>query len=437
MIVVLFLTLLILLWFSYEVMEREIINPSFIFVLSFTFSATIATLYSSKWSLDLHSNTFCVLTGGAILYISFSALIHSISKKNIVKEEYKTIYEPDTIKSVCLIIVSIVSIVWTIQFLVHNISESTLARIIYTYRYVNVFTTDKILMPKLLGYLRSIVTAIGYFYAFLLGYKLAALKKIDFIYLIVVILSIVNASLTGGRQQMINIICATICAYILVLQKKNGSGKVITIKKLFKYFVIVFVVLWIFKSAGEFIGRSNSSTTLMDYIAKYCGAEIKNLDLFLQTDKIHHGNIWGMQTFYSFWSWTNVSLPMRDLAFNYVNGFNLGNVYTTYYDYIYDFGDLGVIVLIPLMACIVQAIYEKTRKSTIKPSTMFWFVLFGYEFPNVLFSFFSNEFYIYNLSSNFVQYIIVWILLLIFIYKIKIPKFVLHKKHIAKMERED
>ena len=178
MIVVLFLTLLILLWFSYEVMEREIINPSFIFVLSFTFSATIATLYSSKWSLDLHSNTFCVLTGGAILYISFSALIHSISKKNIVKEEYKTIYEPDTIKSVCLIIVSIVSIVWTIQFLVHNISESTLARIIYTYRYVNVFTTDKILMPKLLGYLRSIVTAIGYFYAFLLGYKLAALKKL-------------------------------------------------------------------------------------------------------------------------------------------------------------------------------------------------------------------------------------------------------------------
>lgn len=434
MIVFLLLFLLILLWFSYETMEREIINPSFIFVLSFTFSSAIATLYSFKWNLDLHFNTFCVLIGGAILFISFSKLIHSMSKKHIVREEYKTIYEVNKIKSACLIIVSIASILWTIQFLRHNVSESTLARIIYTYRYANVFTTNKILMPKLLGYLRSIVTAIGYLYAFLLGYKFAALKKIDLIYLVVVILSIVNASLTGGRQQMINIICATICVYILVLQKKKGSGKIITIKKLFKYFAIVFAVLWIFKNGGELIGRNNSSTTLMDYIAKYCGAEIKNLDLFLQTDNNHSESIWGMQTFYSFWSWRGVSLPVRDLSFNYVNGFNLGNVYTTYYDYIYDFGYLGVAVLIPIMACLLQIIYEKTRKFTIKPSTMFWFVLFGYEFPNILFSFFSNEFYIYNLSSNFVQYIIVWILLLFIIFKLKIPKIVLRKKHIEKVQ---
>lgn len=431
MIVILLLILLLMLWFTYETMEREIINPSFTFVLSFTFSSTIATLYSLKWNLNLHINTFCVLVGGAALYIFFSALIHLISTKHIVREDYKTIYEVDKIKSICLIIISIISIIWTIQFLKYNISESTLARIIYTYRYANVFTTDKIFMPKLLGYLRSIVTALGYFYAFLLGYKLAALKKFDIIYLVVIILSGVNASLTGGRQQMINIICATICAYILVLQKKNGSGKIITIKKLLKYFVIVFAVLWIFKSGGELIGRNNSNTTLMDYIAKYCGAQIKNLDLFLQTDNNHYETIWGMQTFYSFWSWKGVALPVRDLAFNYVNGFNLGNVYTTYFDYIYDFGYLGVIVLIPIMACIMQALYEKTRRSIIKPSTMFWFVLFGYEFPNVLFSFFSNEFYIYNLSSNFVQYVIVWILLLFLIYKIKIPKIVLNKKHIV------
>ena len=127
-----------------------------------------------------------------------------------------------------------------------------------------------------------------------------------------------------------------------------------------------------------------------------------------------------MHTFYSLWSWLGKELPLRDLPFNTVNEFNLGNVYTTYYDYIYDFGYSGIIPLISIMAVLQQLLFEKVRWGKCNNKMVFWYVLFGYEFPNILFSFFSNEFYIYNFSSVFVQYCLLWIAFRVFCLDINI-----------------
>lgn len=424
MIFVLLIFLLFSLWLSYQLHGKEIPTPSFIFNLSFTFSCAIATLYFERWELGLHFDTFLTILGGSFLFTFVSIFTHHLYRrfngKGITNIQEDKAYHIDNWKTLLFIGISSISIIWSIYFLRHNVNETTLARIIYAYRYANVFTERHITMPKTLGYLRSFTMAVGYFYAFVLGNNFAINKRVNILHLAIVVLSAISASLTGGRQNAINLIVSIFAAFLLFRQKKHGAGKSLSLKKMAKYGVIALIVSWAFKSGGELIGRSNKSVSLFDYIAKYCGAEIKNLDIFLSNRTDNSNTLWGMQTFYSFRSWIGKELPVRDLPFNVINEFNLGNVYTTYYDYIYDFGYLGILPLISIMAFLMQLLYEKVRWGKNNNRMVFWYVLFGYEFPNILFSFFSNEFYIYNLSSVFVQYCLFWIVIKIFCLSINI-----------------
>ena len=81
-----------------------------------------------------------------------------------------------------------------------------------------------------------------------------------------------------------------------------------------------------------------------------------------------------------------------DLPFLESNGFNMGNVYTTFYSYLYDFGFIGVFVLIALMALIFRPIYEKAKSSASSHADL-WIIFSSYIAFQLIFSFFSNKFY--------------------------------------------
>ena len=92
----------------------------------------------------------------------------------------------------------------------------------------------------------------------------------------------------------------------------------------------------------------------MYYLAFYCGAEIKNLDIFLNSTKTKPA-IWGEQTFVNlvkaigrfFISGFDQYYLIN--PYQSVNGYYLGNVYTTFKAYIHDFGYIGMIILIIIM----------------------------------------------------------------------------------------
>ena len=90
-----------------------------------------------------------------------------------------------------------------------------------------------------------------------------------------------------------------------------------------------------------------------------------------------------------------------------------GNIYTTFYAYIYDFGYIGVIIWPLIMGFISQRIYKKARKSIlnddkrVKTSV----IVYGYLFYMLAFSFFSNKFYEGFFTISFVKIFLLWTIL--------------------------
>ena len=208
--------------------------------------------------------------------------------------------------------------------------------------------------------------------------------------------------------------------------------KSISLKTILKLIVLAFVVLVLFQSVGSVVGRiTTSNTSLLDYLAKYCGAEIKNLDIFLQSDKIGASN--QNQTFIYIVRWLGPKIGMQntkyalDLPYMNVNGFNLGNVYTTFYPYIYDYGYIGEITLVAVMAGIVQIVYELAKRTTISNKPNYSIVLYMFMFSSLMFSFFSNKFYEQQFNNQFVGYMIIWIIMNKIMFKFKVKKIVWRK----------
>lgn len=83
-----------------------------------------------------------------------------------------------------------------------------------------------------------------------------------------------------------------------------------------------------------------------------------------------------------------------NLDFNSVNGYPLGNVYTTYYPFLLDF-KYGGLMLVILASLIINVLYKRIhnvfKRNRININLSFLF--FSYFIGRVFLMFFSNNFY--------------------------------------------
>ncbi len=437
--ILLVLTLVLLLCMSYKLVNRDLIAPSFIFTSSFLFSALWALLYTKEWNLNLHINTYFVIAGGVFEFIIVSYLIQSIMKftranRNIyTKQKVQEIQMNSLVKAIFLI-VSIGIVFYSYYAIVRAVhgSMSDISSALFVYRVKTMNVSDDIALPRIVAYGRMMLNACGYWFLYILIQNYIAIKKIDFLSLLIVVMQVLSSFATGGRNGAINIILGGVLVFLFLLSRKNGMRKSISLKTILKLIVLAFVVLVLFQSVGSVVGRiTTSNTSLLDYLAKYCGAEIKNLDIFLQSDKI--GASSQNQTFIYIVRWLGPKIGMQntkyalDLPYMNVNGFNLGNVYTTFYPYIYDYGYIGEITLVAVMAGIIQIVYELAKRTTISNKPNYSIVLYMFMFSSLMFSFFSNKFYEQQFNNQFVGYMIIWIIMNKIMFKFKVKKIVWRK----------
>ena len=421
MIYSLFVTACILTVSSFFVNKRDLISPSFLFCAAFTFAIAWATAYSSKWDLQLHWNTYFVIAGGMAEFVVVSGLVQwwmgRIHGKRIIQKKRKLnyIYISPWIKAI-IILFSLFIIVATVIGII-RIMSSNLANImiaITQYRDMGLFEGKTVrALPSWINFGRTMITALGYWFLYVFINNMI-LKKRDILSLIIVVISAASTLTSGARGDVFFMIVSAVVIYVALKNKQMGFRKSIKIKTLIGILVIGLIVLFTFQWTATAIGRV-ADFKLADYIAIYCGAEIKNLDMFLQENHMST-HIWGGQTFYSLVHWLGPIFGIKtegyslDIPFRSVNGFNLGNVYTTFYPYIYDFGMWGVVVLVGLMALLVQWNYERVKRAPIREKPGLCMLMYEYMSASVVFSFFSNKFYEVQFSENFVRIIIIWLL---------------------------
>ena len=94
-----------------------------------------------------------------------------------------------------------------------------------------------------------------------------------------------------------------------------------------------------------------------------------------------------------------------DLPYVYSSWHWLGNVYTTFYAFLYDFGWAGLVVLTLIMGAISEVVFCMSGRAN--KCRDLWMMVYSYLAPQLLLSFFSNKFYENFLAVGFLRVLLV------------------------------
>lgn len=420
--------------------KNLILTPQFGFTTCFCVSTFYACFYVKKWNFDMHILTFMTILGGIFLFIvvSFAMqyILSHIKIKNFRKEHSKI--EEDKVgilkgvdrwKLSIFICLQVIVLIWTYRSVLmlgksggagNNLSEA-----INYYRYTSVFSDKNVGLPKILSYLREFCVSLEYIWSYLLIHSFVYKYSKGRILLGINIgLGICIDLILGARTGLFVLIVVGFVETYFIYKNKVGWGKKVRFSSIVKVIVLGVCIISSFQVLGNLLGR-NSTRNFSEYIAIYLSAELKNLDIFIRNGKFGTDFSKGQTLIYvinylsgrlGIASWSHD----LDLPFQYINGSPLGNVYTTFYAFLYDDGFFGLIFFVIIMAIICQFSLRKA-KTLAKPRDInIGIVIYSYIYFTIVFSFFSNKFYEMVFNTAFLRMLLYWYLVKWFIMKVKV-----------------
>ena len=384
--------------------------------------------------MQLHWNTFWVIFGGVLEFVLVSIITKEFLKKisgrvRLSKKEFDVV-EVISVDRYCLVLIVLIeifSVLFTLYEIINAAGTTNISKALVYYNNTTKFTTDIVVFrhSRLLFLCWDLVEDMGYWIGYVLANNIIEKKEKPRLEIIILLISCINNVFRGARTTAVCKVLSTICIYFILL-RRNSKNKIKAVNTglIIKFIVIAILFMAAFKSLGGLLGRT-ILTSGTDYVAMYCGSEIKNLDTFLQEPRQNLESILDSQTFYVLMRFikprlgiTQKTLPI--LQTRYINGIVLANVATTFYQFIYDFGYIGVVLLTGLMAIITQSVYESSNANRLKRRPLISLLVYGNIYPSLVFSFFSNKFYERNFSTDFIKLIFFWYLFNIFFLRIRI-----------------
>lgn len=350
-----------------------------------------------------HFNTFLVVSLGVTLFNIISTLCFNY--KNVSKiipcENHLHL------KSVKTEIVYIIAFflflvcIWEYRQKIEITNASSISNALYEldfdYKFGNRSSAQ---LPILLRNLILIRTVVCLYFSYLLA-KMFALKKFCsnfYAVLIVWCIGIIGAFLSGSRGNAVTILLFSIFVWSVIKTLSSPAFRVMNMKKAITFCLISVMSLSLFVKSTEWVGRSLYSWSSEYYLAIYCGAEIKNLDIYIN-EKQSERDYFGQYTLGKFYAEIIKSKMNRDesldhVQFREVKGHLLGNVYTAFQNYYADLGYWGVFLFVGIMAVITNYLFINSLNKKVLYKR-FDFVLFMYAYlsTTVAYSFFHERFY--------------------------------------------
>lgn len=405
MLYLLLLFLILLMLLTLMILDKDIFSPSFI-VCAVFFLSTLGCIVNARyWKTEISMATILVIVGGCLFFSVIGIVCNSCCKNIYGKRNANEIFElklikVDNWKIVLILLVNLVLIYLQIKF-VNNViamasSKSLLSWGMKMEYYRNIVSYDSsnlhIVIPSYINILNKASMILSYIFVyicvnnFLVKKDFKLIKRFNVMEMLPVIAYILFNLVCSSRGAILQIFIATMVMYHLLYHKQNGWNKHYNIKALVKIVVIATVLLIIFVELRDIVGRNYSETAKspLYYICCYIGGSIHLLDDFIKKP-IDGSQIWGKETFYSIIRFIGQRFNIKDwiyishLEFRYSNGLNVGNIYTAFRKYIYDFGYFGVIWCTALVSFIYNQIYY-TIKYSKKRSVLYdiSIIFFGY-----------------------------------------------------------
>ena len=430
---ILFLSIIILLIIAYFANDKELFSPSVIYCSGFALASFFALLNEKKWgNIDLI--TYLVICGGLLEFFIITYIVKFIFNITVrQKSTYNIVFQDKSVISRYKLILLLLVQIFNLLIIVYYLRKVTgLSNVIEASHYINQsnngWIQNQVQLPTIVGVLSAFNNACGLFSEYLIAKNTISKSRKNLIFLFLIILmGMITAILVSGARGGVvyNIIAFAFYLYFVYKTKikwNNNNGKWLLI-----IFLGILLMVTLLPWSASLVGRAvTDNTDPIDYISIYIGAEIKNLSLFIQNGFYPvKGAVWGQQTFVGIIGplsrlfELNIPQYSLDLPFKSINGYSLGNVYTTFYPWLYDFGYSGIFVLTMVMGIISETIYLYAKIQKNNHKHLICILIYGYISSFLFLSFFSNKFYEEVFSKNMLYLVISLFLIELFFKKVK------------------
>ena len=201
-----------------------------------------------------------------------------------------------------------------------------------------------------------------------------------------------------------------------LMQYQRGNIRKGNLKFLFKLILSFIAVIVLFFILLNFMGRTGKgSDKIAYYLFVYTGAPIVNLDNFIANKLLTlKPSLFGAQTFRKLYNYIGKLFHIASLTYAgdnpfvfSANGIEIGNVFTTFYSYLYDFSFKGIIPLTLLVALYYVFTYNKLLfKPNHHKKIDLRLLFYAYLFNDLVMQFFSARFYETVLEAPFIKLVI-------------------------------
>ncbi len=432
LIYILFILLILMFVVIYTKIDKDIFSPALLFVLTYIVSVGCAVCNVKLWNIKMAPVTFCVLLLGTLEFVGISLYISSryrVYEKKIIQRPLKEIelswWKIILTDTACagymvLLYCNVIAIAGR-----HGTYEN-LSEALAIFKKVTTETlTDS--LPWWLGQVERLAMLCGYIFMYIVirniiaqGRKMSK-KQIakNICCIIPILLHLCNGFLVGDRLQMLQIIVGGVIICFLMWSYKTGK-RYISLKTIGILAVCACAGLVLFYFSASLIGRVNTKG-LWEYITFYCGCSIECLNQFFKNPPMP-SNIFGKETLYNL-NLKLYTLGLLDLKkfysihleFRYYGDVMVGNVYTAYRRWIYDFGFVGAIILQGVMAAVMSIFYNKLKYRKVR-NIGFWLILYSYLAYTVVFHPIDGYFYVQYVSQTFITTVIlIWLMYWFFV----------------------
>lgn len=376
---------------------RDFMSPPFLLGIGMLIAAIVATCYYSEWHMELMlPSSVLALGGGTLIYTFVALMMKGKDDAQKIISSFPNI-NVNRANKICLIIVFLSFIANIIKIRVFQTtfgSSLSFSELIFAARIDNWSGEKMLKLPKIVYWISNLSEFSLYLSLWFLSY-IIILKRKNYKYLryltiahLIIVVS--SGLLTGAKGGVVGpILRFGIIYYCMFLS--FYKAKMIKRTFLLKAILLFAVFVFSFKTFSTFLGRQTDDTNNTAMLAEYCGAEIKNFDIYMHGyDGNSQSKRFGEYTFVNFYRETLPNFKKDNGIFQSVGNFELGNVYTQFFQFHKDFGMLGVFVMSSLLSALSMFIYNRAKKRR-KKINFFMLVYASIAFP-IFMGFFSSQF---------------------------------------------
>lgn len=427
------ISLSILLLVAYKTLGRNLSRPSVIYIGGFLICSFIAYLWKDEWGLDkMSEGTMFLIVGGALLFFLVEwhdYRTHSLIEQEEYKDEIIPMYPISSFKLVLFFVFQLLSFYMVAKAKMAYAATDDLSTALVEINNDEKFNDTLVKLPSYVSNSYTFCRQAGYIWCVLLPYYQFAsskYKKQKYLIALNFITIIVGIIFSGSRMGILNYLISYICFFYICHQYKNGWKWGFLPKKIMAMILIVGILFGsLFKTLASAVGRENDEHPISLYFAIYCGAQIKNLDDYIQRPfkQDNRADVFGQYTISNIYN--NIGQRKgsgqtrqysAELPFNSYEGCPLGNVYSAYYNYYLDFGYWGIICA-GVMALVLAIVYRKMLGSQFWETGLldFGVLLYSWLIPFAFLSFFANQFWGTFSIEGVIKTLLIWWLVIYYL----------------------